>query len=202
MTNSVIERNFHHQVRYEEILQSDFDRTKNVSDGEIFAAEFVPHFQVLRRYALHLVRNPSQADDLVQETFTQALMLFDRYEMGTNCRAWLCKIMYNKRLHWIRSNARFCQFNEGELHFPAIPSAILPFDFISETLRETLKKIPQKYRKVVWLAEVEEYTYREISEHLNIPIGTVMSRLHRGRRMLQVNFESLSVKRKKVLKTH
>ena len=118
-------------------LPINFDRSKNFDFGEKrsqsfpekFAAEAVPHFHVLRRYALHLVRNQTEADDLVQETFAQALKSFDRYEMGTNCRAWLCKIMFHKRSQWIRANARFRQFDEGETHFPAAFAHVLPAGF-------------------------------------------------------------------------
>ncbi len=97
--------------------------------SELFAAEAVPHLPVLKRLALHLVRNPAQADDLVQETFAQALQSFDRYETGTNCRAWLCKIMFYKRSQWIRANSRFCQLDENEMQFPAVTYAALPTDY-------------------------------------------------------------------------
>ncbi len=154
-----------------------------------FEAEAVPHLAVLKRLALHLARNPAEAEDLVQETFAQALKSFDRYEMGTNCRAWLCKIMFYKRSQWIRANARFCQFDEAETNFPAAArAAALPPDFIGEKLSLALLDLPDKFQKIVWLSEVEEFTYREIADSLRIPLGTVMSRLHRGRRMLRDNF--------------
>lgn len=157
--------------------------------SELFEAEAVPHLPVLKRLALHLVRNPAQADDLVQETFSQALQSFDRYETGTNCRAWLCKIMFHKRSQWIRANSRFSQFDETETNFPgAAYVSILPPEFISEKLSLSLLALPDKFRQIVWLCEVEEFTYREIAAQLQIPVGTVMSRLHRGRKMLRVNF--------------
>lgn len=167
-----------------------------------FESEAVPHFQALRRFAFYLTRNSSDVEDLIQETFAQAFKSFDNYESGTNCRAWLCKIMYHKRSQWIRNNARFCQFDEGESHFPAAFSPILPYDFMSEKIKKSLNKVPLKFRQIVWLAEVEEFTYREISEKLDIPIGTVMSRLHRGRRMLQKNFEIFNPQKNVEEKTH
>jgi len=160
-----------------------------------FEAEAIPHFSVLKRLALHLARSQSGAEDLVQETFAQALKSFDRYETGTNCRAWLCKIMFNKRLQWIRANARFRQFNENETRFSAASyAATLPPDYVGKTMSLALARLPEKFRQIVWLAEVEELAYCEIAEQLNIPIGTVMSRLHRGREMLRFNFHQYADK--------
>ncbi len=158
-----------------------------------FEVEAVPHFSHLKRLALHLTRNPAEAEDLTQETFAQALKSFDRYEAGTNCRAWLCRIMFNKRSQWIRANARFCQFDENETPpsssaAVAARPAMLPPEYVGEKLSLALSSLPEKSREIVWLAAVEEYTYREIAERLNIPVGTVMSRLHRGRQTLRVNF--------------
>lgn len=163
-----------------------FQLTKNVA---LFETEAVPHLPALKRLALHLACNRSDAEDLVQETFAQALKSFDRYQAGTNCRAWLCKIMFHKRSQWIRANSRFSQFDENETNFPVAASvSILPPEFISEKLSLSLLALPNKFRNIVWLCEVEEFTYREIAERMAIPIGTVMSRLHRGRQMLRVNF--------------
>ncbi len=152
-----------------------------------FEAEALPHLPTIMRLALHLVRNQTDAEDLVQETYVQALKSFDRYEAGTNCRAWLCKIMFYKRSQWIRANSRFCPFEETNLPAAAC-SLTLPPDFVSEKLSLALSDLPAKFQKIIWLSEVEEYTYREIANQLGIPIGTVMSRLHRGRKMLRVNF--------------
>ena len=157
-----------------------------------FEAEAIPHLSVLKRLAQHLVRNQGGAEDLVQETLAQALKSFDRYQTDTNCCAWLCRIMFNKRSQWIRANSRFCQFDENETQFAAgqIPMSNL----IGKTLSLALFALPEKSREVVWLSAVEEFTYREIAEQLDIPIGTVMSRLHRGRKMLRVNFRNRSDK--------
>lgn len=158
-----------------------------------FEVEAIPHFPVLKRLALRLARNRSGAEDLVQETFAQALKSFDRYETGTNCRAWLCRIMFNKRLQWIRANARYRQFDENEMRFPADScAATLPPDYTGKTMSLALAGMPEKFRQIVWLAEVEELAYREIAEQLNVPVGTVMSRLHRGRKMLRSNFHQFA----------
>lgn len=172
-------------------------RECRLEKSEIFEAEAVPHLQSLKRFALHLVRNQSDAEDLVQETYAQALKSFDRYEAGTNCRAWLCKIMFYKRSQWIRANSRFCRFDEdgGEMKSPAVTYGLmLPPDFMSEKLSLALFDLPDKFRQIVWLSEVEEFTYREIACEIDIPIGTVMSRLHRGRKMLRESFRRFSDK--------
>jgi RNA polymerase sigma-70 factor (ECF subfamily) len=160
-----------------------------------FEAEALPHLPILRRVALKLLRNESAAEDLVQETFAQALKSFDSYQSGTNCRGWLFKIMFYKRSQWIRSNSRFCQFPENEWQFPAIScAAILPADFVSEKLALALFAIPDKFQQIIRLSILDELTYREISVKLDIPIGTVMSRLHRGRKMLRENFSHFTDK--------
>ena len=166
---------------------------KIISDEKVsrFEVEAIPHLSHLKRLAMHLVRNTSEADDLVQETFAQALKSFDRYEAGTNCRAWLCKIMFYKRSQWIRANSRFCQFDETESQFPSVNYAtMLPPEFVGKKMSLSLFALPDKFRQIVWLAVVEEFTYREIAQQLEIPIGTVMSRLHRGRKMLRDKFSN------------
>lgn len=155
----------------------------------LFEQEAVPHLPVLERLALHLARNQAEAEDLVQETFAQALKSFHHYQPGTNCRAWLCKIMFYKRSQWIRANSRFCQFDDGETQLPTrVAAAPLPTYFMSKKLSHALSALPDKFRLIIWLSEVEYFTYREIADELHIPIGTVMSRLHRGRHQLRVNF--------------
>ncbi len=178
------------QINYGGGFQSANNQNSRVALAERFEVEAVPHLSFLKRLALHLAHNQAEAEDLVQETFAQALKSFDRYEMGTNCRAWLCKIMFYKRSQWIRANSRFSQFDGNETNFPAVApdSLMLSPDFISEKLSSALLALPEKFRHIVWLSEVEEFTYREIAQRLGIPIGTVMSRLHRGRKMLRVNF--------------
>lgn len=158
--------------------------------AERFEAEAVPHLAVLKRFALHLTHNQAEAEDLVQETFAQALKSFEQYQSGTNCRAWLCKIMSHKRSQWIRANRRYTNFDENTTTLFSPVVTTLPSEFMSEKLALALFDLPTKNRQIVWLSEVEEYTYREISERLDIPMGTVMSRLSRGRQMLRESFHA------------
>jgi RNA polymerase sigma-70 factor, ECF subfamily len=189
MESSVLNKNYAPQSTLNGMFQFGSEKFQKLSLGERFEAEALPHLPVLKQVAMKLVRNRTEADDLVQETFAQALKSFDSYQSGTNCRGWLCKIMFHKRSQWIRSNARFCQFPENESQFPAVTYAtMLPPDFMSEKLARALFAIPDKFQQIIRLFVVEEFTYREISVKLEIPIGTVMSRLHRGRKMLRENF--------------
>lgn len=156
----------------------------------LFETEAVPHFPVLKRLALYLVRNQGVADDLVQETYVQALKSFDRYEPGTNCRAWLCKILFYKRSQWIRSNSRYRQLDDNAVQIPAKSSSnpTLPSTYLGKTVSDALLSMPEKSMRIVWLSLVEEFSYREIADFLDIPIGTVMSRLHRGRKTLRSKY--------------
>ena len=195
MENSILNDSYMTQSTLGGMYQVGSEKFQKLSLVERFEAEAMPHLPVLKRVALHLVRNQSEAEDLVQETFIQALKSFDSYQSGTNCRAWLCKIMFNKRSQWIRSNARFCQFDENESQFPAITYAsMLPTDFMSKKLSFALNAVPEKFRQIIWLSVIEEYTYSEIATRMEIPIGTVMSRLHRGRKMLRDNFRQFTDK--------
>ena len=156
-----------------------------------FEAEALPLMPDVFRVAQWLVRDREIAEDLTQETFVQALKSFHRYSPDTNCRAWLCKIMFYKRSQWIRANSRFCQFDETESQFPSVNYAtMLPPDFMGKKMSLSLFALPDKFRQIVWLAVVEEFTYREIAQQLEIPIGTVMSRLHRGRELLRMALSS------------
>jgi RNA polymerase sigma-70 factor (ECF subfamily) len=167
------------KTREKEYLDSEAD--------ERFAVEAIPHFPVLKRIAYRMVRNRHEAEDLVQETYAQAWQVFSRYQSGTNCRAWLCKIMFYKRLHRHRVNSRYLPLGANEFNLFRADDAREPLgsDFMSGKITCALESLPENFRRVVWLCDVEDFTYREVSENLRIPIGTVMSRLHRGRALLR-----------------
>jgi len=158
---------------------------------EAFEAEALPHLNDLYRTAVRLVLNRDEAEDLVQETYMQAWKSFDNYETGTNCRAWLYKILFYKIDHHRRRKyTQWKYIKEGDETIRATVAYEPPID---QTLRDedmlnALDSLPPKYREVVLLADVEEFAYKEISRLLNIPIGTVMSRLNRGRAKLRFHF--------------
>lgn len=154
---------------------------------EAFDAEVLPHLDRLFRLAMWLERDRREAEDLVQDTLVQALKSFHRYAAGTNCRAWLVAI-----LHHVRSNRRRTAYRhrliedaddrlaEAMPFVPAVPERIT-----DENVLAALRGIPEPYQDIIVLCDVEDLTYKEIAEALSIPLGTVMSRLHRGRAALR-----------------
>ena len=146
------------------------------------------HINEIYRAAIRLTRDASEADDLVQETYMQAWKSFDRYEPGTNCRAWLYKILFNKFDHHRRkkyTQAKYFQQTD-EIVFansackPSVPGHLTDIEVIT-----VLDRLSAYYRSVVLLADVHEFNYKEVAQILNIPIGTVMSRLSRARTQLK-----------------
>ena len=153
-----------------------------------FEAVALPHLNDLYRTAVHLVRDRTEAHDLVQEAYMQAWKAFHRFEPGTNCRAWLFKILINEIRHYRRRWFNTRMVPEGEQSFeetlrfePPIPE-----DIRDEDVLAALDEVPREFREVVLLADVQEFSYKEIAEMLGIPVGTVMSRLSRGRKQLRL----------------
>ena len=155
---------------------------------EIFEAEAMQHIDDLYRTAKRLTRNETDADDLVQETYMQAWKSFEHYEIGTNCRAWLYKILFNKYDHHRRkqyTQAKYFQeADELVFEFSAAKTTV-PEHLTDRQVISALEKLPEHYRSVVLLADVHEFDYKEVAEILEIPIGTVMSRLNRARTQLK-----------------
>ena len=162
-------------------LESEDDKWQN------FQTEAMPFSKDLFRVAMWLTRNPDEAEDLVQETMFQAMRSFHRYEMGTNCRAWLMTIMHNLNSKRLYKLGRMQMVDDSEEKIaetiafePSIPETITDEEVIS-----ALKRVPDPFRDVIILSDVEEFSYKEIASILGVPIGTVMSRLYRGRRVLR-----------------
>lgn len=151
-----------------------------------FEAEALPYLDELFRIAMWLMRNRNEAEDLVQETFTQALESFHRFERGTNCRAWLISIMYHMNSKRLRAGSKLPLVSEGEVRLAkAIFAPPTPQNITDDDILIALRALPSQFQEVVILSDVEELAYKEISEVLGVPIGTVMSRLHRGRKLLR-----------------
>lgn len=155
---------------------------------EDFEAAAMPHLADLYRTAKILVRDSSEGDDLVQEVYLEAWKSFHRFELETNSRAWLFKILFH-RLHHLRrrlwKDSRLEPFAS-----PADPDNIMAEPPIPQEIRDddillALAKVPLEFREVVLMADVQEFTYKEIAETLKIPLGTVMSRISRGRKLLR-----------------
>ena len=140
----------------------------------------------LFRVALRLVRNRAQAEDLVQETFLQAWRSFHRFESGTNMRAWLYKIMFNTHYSERRRERLQLATSEESIAETIAFDPPTPQRLTVEEVIGALERLPRDFQIVVVLADIEEFSYKEIVEALRIPIGTVMSRLHRGRKLLRL----------------
>jgi RNA polymerase sigma-70 factor (ECF subfamily) len=163
-----------------------------------FEQEALPHTDALFRTALRFAPTRSDAEDLVQETFLRAYRAFDRFEPGTNCRAWLFKILTNTGINHHHRRAR----RPTEVDFEAIEAiAAAPTDaavpeagggdwsayapLVDDDVQAALAALPERFRVVLVLSVLEGFAYKEIASILGIPIGTVMSRLYRARKMLQ-----------------
>jgi RNA polymerase sigma-70 factor (ECF subfamily) len=163
-----------------------------------FDIEAMPHLDAAYRFALSMTRDAAEADDLVQETFLKALRSFDTFTEGTNCKAWLFRILRNTWINRLRSGSREVMTDEA---MEAIQDASLagwddrafyrtPHE--SSVLRATrdeilaaLQSLPGDFRQAVVLSDVEGMSYKEIADVMGTPIGTVMSRLYRGRRLMR-----------------
>ncbi|MBP6820636.1 MAG: sigma-70 family RNA polymerase sigma factor [Acidobacteria bacterium] len=154
---------------------------------EDFEAAALPHVNDLFRTARRVIGSQTEAEDVVQETFLQAWKSFHRYEPGTNCRAWLFKILFHVISHHRRKLFRLpvADVAEETLAEIAVYTPAPNQNLADEEILAAFDKLPQLYRAVVMLADVHELSYKEIAAALNIPLGTVMSRLNRGRRILR-----------------
>jgi RNA polymerase sigma-70 factor (ECF subfamily) len=154
---------------------------------ERFELEAMPHLNDVLRTAARMTGDRARAEDVVQEVYLQAWRSFDRFEAGTNCRAWLFKILFHCVHHERRKLLRFPllkateEFIEANLVSPArIPEKLTDGEILS-----ALDSIAAEFRAVVLLVDIEEFAYKDVAEILGVPIGTVMSRLSRGRKLLR-----------------
>jgi RNA polymerase sigma-70 factor (ECF subfamily) len=152
-----------------------------------FEAEAIPHMESIFRVAMWLVRDRAEAEDLTQETFVQALKSFHRYRQGTNCRAWLMTIMRHLHIKRYRAKSRLRVVDDSEEKIAASIAfePPTPQGITDEEVLHALERIPAPYQEVILLSDVEDMSYKEIARTLQIPIGTVMSRLSRGRKLLR-----------------
>jgi RNA polymerase sigma-70 factor, ECF subfamily len=160
-----------------------------------FEAEALASLDSLYRAALRLTRVPADAEDLVQETYLKAFRAAASFEPGTNLRAWLFTILHNTARNRARDRARDMVAVDSDAvdqatdfapatGQPETPETLLLRDTLAPELQAAIDALPEAFRQAVWLRDVEEFSYAEIAEMLQIPIGTVMSRISRGRRAL------------------
>jgi len=166
----------------------------NVAEQQKFAEEAIGHLDTLYRGALRLTRDPEQAQDLVQDTYVRALRYQHSYQQGTNMKAWLFAIMRN--LFWDRFKGRRGEdvSLDGDEEFAlydmlkdesAVPESEVLDRLAASEVVAAVEKLPPLHREVVLLVDVEGFSYKDAAQVLGVPIGTVMSRLHRARQQLQ-----------------
>jgi RNA polymerase sigma-70 factor, ECF subfamily len=161
-----------------------------------FEREAVPHMDSLYNFALKMTGDSDDANDLIQETYLKAFRFFDKFEKGTNCKAWLFRIMKNTYINTYRKSAKEpdkVDYEDVENFYENIKasntdSAHLEKDIydnlLDDELSAAITSLPEDFRTVVILADIEGYTYEEIADFIDVPVGTVRSRLHRARKML------------------
>ena len=164
--------------------------TPNERDtAEVFESVAMVHVNDLFRTALRVTGSRPEADDVVQETYLQAWKSFHRFQLGTNCRAWLYKILFHvmshRRRHWLRWNAKFVEDDERGLEETLVYEAPVPETLRDEDVLAALERLNRQHREVILLVDVEEFSYKETADVLGVPIGTVMSRLNRARAALR-----------------
>jgi RNA polymerase sigma-70 factor (ECF subfamily) len=168
---------------------------------ESFATDALQFTAGLYSAALRMTRNPSDAEDLVQETYLRAYRAYDSFQEGTNLRAWLYRILTNTFINWYRAKQRrpsevdvdevedlylYRRIGPGQQAGDARSTETEVLERIGdEEVRKALEMLPENFRLAVYLADVEGFSYQEIADIMQTPIGTVMSRIHRGRKALQ-----------------
>jgi RNA polymerase sigma-70 factor (ECF subfamily) len=171
-----------------------------------FQQEAIAHINSLYNYALHLTMNQDDAEDLVQETYLKAYKFFNSFERGTNCKAWLFKILKNNYINRFRKNSR----EPGKVDYDLIKdfyhsikdsrrdTTETDSDYFHSLLHEevyqALQSLPEEFREVIQLCDIEGFTYEEIANMVESPIGTVRSRLYRGRKLLRGQLEEYAKK--------
>jgi RNA polymerase sigma-70 factor (ECF subfamily) len=161
-----------------------------------FEEEALPHMDSLYNFAFKMTGSSDEADDLVQETYLKAFRFFDSFEKGTNCKAWLFRIMKNSYINdyrKIKNSPDRVDYDDIQNFYENIKSSEVKTDHLVEDVYSklldddisiALDSMPEDFRTVILLSDIEGFTYEEIAEFIDCPVGTVRSRLHRARKML------------------
>jgi RNA polymerase sigma-70 factor (ECF subfamily) len=184
-----------------------FDFRQDNKTKQEFQELALCHLDALFASALRLTKNEGDAEDLVQDTYVRAYRFFDKFERGTNIKAWLFKILTNTFINRYRRKIKERALSEG-VDREAVHERLLAKDsqehqsnpeqavferLLSDDVLRAIDGLPDDFRMVVVLADLQEFSYKEIAEIMECPVGTVMSRLYRGRRLLQKNLERYAV---------
>lgn len=162
------------------------------NQAESFEALAMPLFRSLYNFAHWMTRDRQQAEDLVQDTYVRALKGFKSYQSGTNFRAWIFRILRNRFLS-LKTQSRTAEHlsfdeEENEQLMPATmqtPESLLMDQITHQQIRTALDRLPAGFREVILLCDVEEMKYQEIAQLLDVPVGTVMSRISRARKLMR-----------------
>ncbi len=180
---------------------------QEIKKQEDFEEEIIPHFYATFNYALRLTSDPNDAEDLFQDSVVKAFRFFNSYRKGTNARAWLYRIVKNSYINNYRKNSRQppkVDYDEIATYYETIRSeqsdtTDLQAQFYrkryDDDFKKALDEIPEDFRTQLLLCDVESFTYEEIANMLDVPIGTVRSRLHRGRNLLREKIKEIAIKR-------
>jgi len=172
-----------------------------------FNEEIIPHLDALYNFGLRLTSDPNDAEDLVQDSIVKAYRFFSSYEKGTNAKAWLFRILKNSYINNYRKKSKKPQevdYDEVATFYETIRAERTETsdledkmfrELIDDDISKALDDIPEDFRTVVLLCDVEDFTYEEIANMLDVPIGTIRSRLHRGRNLLKAQLLEYAQKR-------
>ena len=178
------------------------NETKKSERDQVFESEFLPQIDALYNFAFHLTYNEEDANDLVQETYLKAYRFIDNYEVGTNAKAWLFKILKNAFINNYRKKSKQptkVDYEEIVTFHDEDDSQYSSYHDLREEMFQhmmgdevtnAINSLPVDFRTVILLCDIEGFTYEEISKIVDIPIGTVRSRLHRARNMLKEKLEN------------
>lgn len=162
-----------------------------------FQDEMLPHLDAIYNFALRLTADPNDAEDLVQDTIVKAFRFFSSYEKGTNAKAWLFRILKNSYINNYRKKSKqphHVDYSDISQFYETVRSEqsettdledLMYREMLDDQVTKALTELPEDFRTVVLLCDVEGFTYEEIANMLDVPIGTIRSRLHRGRNLLR-----------------
>jgi RNA polymerase sigma-70 factor (ECF subfamily) len=180
-----------HDVR---ILRDGLLMAQKSAKHRAFEKEALPHSSLLYNYALRMTNNTADAEDLLQETFLKAYRFWDQYEQGTNIRAWLFRILKNSFINRYRKESKepeTVDFNDVQNYYTVLKGGAAEKEqnwfagLLTDDVAKAIADLPDDFRTVVILCDIEGLTYEEIADFVSVPLGTVRSRLHRGRKLLR-----------------